>query len=123
MTTTMATEVTVTQALCRLSLAEAQMPVGRLEEAHALAERALAHAREHRQHGHQPCPAPPPEGLVLISRDKEFFLRLRYPGRGREALTRRRLGSRQPGTCAINWCPPAPGHGPRRTPSWPLPAR
>lgn len=52
MTTTMATEVTVMQALCRLSLGEGQRLLGRLEEAHAFPERALAHAREHRQHGH-----------------------------------------------------------------------
>jgi len=41
------------QALCRLSLGEAQVLAGRLEEAHALAERALALACEHQQRGHQ----------------------------------------------------------------------
>jgi tetratricopeptide (TPR) repeat protein len=41
------------QALCRLSLGEAKMLAGRLEEAHALAERALALAREHRERGNQ----------------------------------------------------------------------
>ena len=41
------------QALCRLSLGEAQMLAGRLEEAHALAEHALALAREHQERGHQ----------------------------------------------------------------------
>ena len=41
------------QALCRLSLGEAQLLAGRLEEAHPLAERALAHAREHQERGHQ----------------------------------------------------------------------
>ena len=41
------------QALCRLSLGEAQLLAGRLEEAHALAERALALAREHQERGHQ----------------------------------------------------------------------
>jgi tetratricopeptide (TPR) repeat protein len=41
------------QALCSLSLAEAQMLAGRLEEAHAHAERALAHARAYQERGHQ----------------------------------------------------------------------
>jgi tetratricopeptide (TPR) repeat protein len=41
------------QALCRLSLGEAQVLASRLEEAHALAERALAHAREHQERGNQ----------------------------------------------------------------------
>jgi tetratricopeptide (TPR) repeat protein len=39
--------------LCSLSLGEAQMLAGRLEEAHALAERALALTREHQERGHQ----------------------------------------------------------------------
>ena len=37
-----ATEMSHHQALCRLSLGEAHLLAGRLEEAHALAERALA---------------------------------------------------------------------------------
>jgi tetratricopeptide (TPR) repeat protein len=41
------------QALCGLSLGEAQLLADRLEEAHTLAERALAHAREHQERGHQ----------------------------------------------------------------------
>jgi tetratricopeptide (TPR) repeat protein len=41
------------QALCRLSLGEAKMLAGHLEEAQALAEGALAHAREHQERGHQ----------------------------------------------------------------------
>ena len=41
------------QALCSLSLGEAQLLAGRLEEAHALAERALALARAHQERGHQ----------------------------------------------------------------------
>jgi tetratricopeptide (TPR) repeat protein len=41
------------EALCSLSLGEAQVLAGRLEEAHALAERALALACEHQQRGHQ----------------------------------------------------------------------
>jgi tetratricopeptide (TPR) repeat protein len=41
------------QALCGLSLGEEQMLAGRLEDAHALAERALAHARAHQERGHQ----------------------------------------------------------------------
>jgi tetratricopeptide (TPR) repeat protein len=41
------------QALCRLSLGEAQMWVGRLEEAQALAEQALALARAHQEHSNQ----------------------------------------------------------------------
>jgi tetratricopeptide (TPR) repeat protein len=41
------------QALCTLPLGEALLLAGRLEEAHALAERALAHARQHQEHGNQ----------------------------------------------------------------------
>jgi tetratricopeptide (TPR) repeat protein len=41
------------QALCRLSLGEAQLLAGRLEEAHALAEQTLALARAHQDRGHQ----------------------------------------------------------------------
>jgi tetratricopeptide (TPR) repeat protein len=41
------------QVLCHLSLGEAQMLAGRLEEAHALAERALALARRHQERGNQ----------------------------------------------------------------------
>jgi tetratricopeptide (TPR) repeat protein len=41
------------EASCGLSLGEAQLLAGRLEEAHALAERALAHAREHQERGNQ----------------------------------------------------------------------
>jgi class 3 adenylate cyclase/tetratricopeptide (TPR) repeat protein len=50
---TMATEAVVYQALCSLSLGEAQMLAGRLEEAHSLAEGALAHARGHQERGRQ----------------------------------------------------------------------
>ena len=42
-----------TQARCRLSLGEAHLLAGRLEEAHTLAERALAHAREHQERGNE----------------------------------------------------------------------
>jgi class 3 adenylate cyclase len=48
-----AMETVFIQALCRLSLGEAQVLAGRLEEAHALVEGALAHAREHQERGHQ----------------------------------------------------------------------
>ena len=41
------------QARCQLSLGEAQLLAGRLEEAHALAERALALARAHQERGNQ----------------------------------------------------------------------
>ncbi len=41
------------QACCRLSLGEAQLLAGHLEEAQALAEHALAHARERQERGHQ----------------------------------------------------------------------
>src|SRR5262249_23628750 len=41
------------QAFCRLSLGNAQMLAGRLEEAHAFAERALTLARAHQERGHQ----------------------------------------------------------------------
>ena len=42
-----------TQEFCRLSLGEAQMLAGRLEEAQVLAERALAHAHAHQERGNQ----------------------------------------------------------------------
>jgi class 3 adenylate cyclase/tetratricopeptide (TPR) repeat protein len=48
-----ATEMVVFQALCRLSLGEAHMLAGCLEEAHVLAERTLVLAREHQERGHQ----------------------------------------------------------------------
>jgi class 3 adenylate cyclase/tetratricopeptide (TPR) repeat protein len=48
-----ATEIVRYQARCRLSLGEAQMLAGRLEEAYALAERALTLAREHKEQGHE----------------------------------------------------------------------
>jgi tetratricopeptide (TPR) repeat protein len=41
------------QTLSSLSLGETQMLAGRLEEAHALAERALALAHEHQEHSNQ----------------------------------------------------------------------
>jgi tetratricopeptide (TPR) repeat protein len=41
------------RARCNLSLGEAQLLAGRLEEAHALAERALALARAHQERGNQ----------------------------------------------------------------------
>jgi len=50
---TMATEMAGPQALCSLSLAETQLLAGRLEEAHALAERALALAHAHQERGSQ----------------------------------------------------------------------
>jgi tetratricopeptide (TPR) repeat protein len=53
MESSIAKEIAVEQALCRLALGEAQMLVGRQEEAQVLAERALAHARERRERGHQ----------------------------------------------------------------------
>jgi tetratricopeptide (TPR) repeat protein len=50
---TIATETVVYQALCHLSLGEAQMLAGHLEEAQALAEHALALARERQEQSHQ----------------------------------------------------------------------
>jgi class 3 adenylate cyclase/tetratricopeptide (TPR) repeat protein len=41
------------ETLCSLPLGETQLLAGHLEEAHALAERALALAREHQERGHQ----------------------------------------------------------------------
>jgi class 3 adenylate cyclase/tetratricopeptide (TPR) repeat protein len=41
------------QAVCSLPLGEAQLLAGHLAEAHALAERALAHARAHQERGHE----------------------------------------------------------------------
>jgi tetratricopeptide (TPR) repeat protein len=48
-----ATDPGWSQALCRLSLGEAQLLAGRLEEAQALAERTLALARTHQERGRQ----------------------------------------------------------------------
>ena len=50
---TTATEMVYFQVFCHLSLGEAQMLAGHLEEAHALAEHALALARERQEQGHQ----------------------------------------------------------------------
>ena len=50
---TMATAMVVYQALCRLTLGEAQLLAGSLEEAHAHAERALAQAREYQERDNQ----------------------------------------------------------------------
>ena len=50
---TIATEMGGYQALCSLPLGEAHLLAGRLEEAHALAERALALAHEHQERGNQ----------------------------------------------------------------------
>jgi DNA-binding winged helix-turn-helix (wHTH) protein/tetratricopeptide (TPR) repeat protein len=41
------------QACCSLSLGEAQMRAGRLEEAYTLAEQTLAHARKHKERGNE----------------------------------------------------------------------
>jgi tetratricopeptide (TPR) repeat protein len=41
------------QALCLLPLGEAHLLAGHLEEAHALAERTLAHTRAHQERGNQ----------------------------------------------------------------------
>jgi tetratricopeptide (TPR) repeat protein len=53
MAQTTATDRVDFQARCRLPLGEVQLLAGHLEEAHTLAERALAHARAHQEHGHQ----------------------------------------------------------------------
>jgi len=50
---TMAMDIVRYQAFCHLPLGEAQLLAGRLEEAHAHAERALAHAREYQERGNQ----------------------------------------------------------------------
>jgi tetratricopeptide (TPR) repeat protein len=50
---TVATEMAGNQALCRLSLGEAQMLAGHLEEAQTLAERALALTREYQERGNE----------------------------------------------------------------------
>jgi tetratricopeptide (TPR) repeat protein len=46
-------ESIVHQTPCRLSLGEVQMLAGRLEEAHALVERALALTRAHKERGNE----------------------------------------------------------------------
>src|SRR5262249_22915331 len=48
-----ATERVDVQTLCGLLLGEAQLLAGRLEEAHALAERTLAPTREHQERGNE----------------------------------------------------------------------
>jgi tetratricopeptide (TPR) repeat protein len=48
-----AMEMVVTQALCRLSLGEAHLLAGCLEEAHTFAEQALELTRIHQERGHQ----------------------------------------------------------------------
>jgi tetratricopeptide (TPR) repeat protein len=50
---TIATEMGGYQALCTLPLGEAHLLADRLEEAHALAEQALAHTREHQERGNE----------------------------------------------------------------------
>ena len=58
MAQTMVTEAVRFQAFCGLSLGEAPSLAGRIEEAHALAERVLATARAHQERGNQtgmPC--------------------------------------------------------------------
>jgi hypothetical protein len=50
---TTARETVAFPAPCGLPLAEAQLLAGRLEEAHGLAERALALTRAHQERGHQ----------------------------------------------------------------------
>jgi tetratricopeptide (TPR) repeat protein len=50
---TTAMETVGFQTLCRLSLGETQVRAGRLEEAHTLAEQALALARAHQERGNQ----------------------------------------------------------------------
>jgi len=50
---TIATAVLVNQALCSLTLGEAQMLAGCLEEAHTLAEGALSLARTHQERGNE----------------------------------------------------------------------
>ena len=48
-----ASERVADEALCRLPLVEAHLFGGLLGQAHALAEAALTHAREHQEQGHQ----------------------------------------------------------------------
>jgi tetratricopeptide (TPR) repeat protein len=50
---TMTMEVVALQALCHLSMGEAQLLAGRLEEAQALAERTLMHASQRQERGHE----------------------------------------------------------------------
>jgi tetratricopeptide (TPR) repeat protein len=50
---TTAQDIMIDQTFCRLPLGEAQMLAGRMEEAHALAEKVLAIARAHRERGHE----------------------------------------------------------------------
>src|SRR5205823_7030853 len=50
---TIAKEMVDEQVLCSLSLGEAQMLAGCLEEAHALAEQAQALARTHKERGNE----------------------------------------------------------------------
>jgi tetratricopeptide (TPR) repeat protein len=49
----MAMEIVDFQAFCRLSLGEAHLLTGHLEEAHTLAERALTHTRTYKERGNE----------------------------------------------------------------------
>jgi tetratricopeptide (TPR) repeat protein len=46
-------EIVDFQAFCRLSLGEAHLLTGHLEEAHTLAERALTHTRTYKERGNE----------------------------------------------------------------------
>jgi len=50
---TIAMEIVCEQAFCSLSLGEAQLLAGRLEEAHTLAEHTLAFTRAHQERGNE----------------------------------------------------------------------
>ncbi|MBI3325504.1 MAG: hypothetical protein HYZ81_02210 [Nitrospinae bacterium] len=61
---TIAMEEVIFQARCSFSMGEAHVLVGRLEEAHAIAEHALALARAHQERGNQAYALRPLGGIA-----------------------------------------------------------
>ena len=93
----MATEVVVNQALCSLTLGEAQLVAGCLEEADRLAQGALSLARAHDERGHEAY------ALHLLG---EIAMRRRVPRRAlAEAHYRQALAL----AADLGMRPPAPG--------------
>jgi tetratricopeptide (TPR) repeat protein len=79
-----AMDIVVFRALCILSLGEVQLQAGRLAEAHTLAERALALAREHQERGNQAYAL---RLLGDVALQREPPERDQAEGRYRQALT------------------------------------
>jgi len=107
------------EVLCRLFLGEAQVLAGHLEEAQALAERALALARERQERGHQAyalrllgdiaARRDPPEGKPAVAHYQQALALA-------DALGMRPLQAH----CHRGWAHSMPGvaNGSRRARSW-----